>query len=184
MTASFISFGAVHIQKYSTVKIVNSLFTDNLAVYGGAIRVYVTSASTIINSTMERNRAILDGGVLGAYKESHIDIQGTILAFNAANFGGGLVGYQSILRLESSNFLNNSAQSGGVMRFLVNNSVTVVDSNFQFNKADSGGVLYTEGGDINIQSSVFTGNEAFISGGVLYVTDGGNVNMDNNCIFV
>ena len=178
------SGGAVHKQNNCIIKINNSSFTDNQAAYGGVIRVYSNSVAIIVDSFMQGNRAVLDVGVLDAYQDSHINIQNTDFEFNNASYGGALAGHQSILTINQSSFSNNSAQQvGGVMRFLAHNSVTVVDSYFRFNTAENGGVLYADGSDINIQSSDFIDNEAFISGGVLYVTNGGNVDVDSNCSF-
>ena len=103
---------------------------------------------------------------------------------NTANSGGVLVGYRSIVMLKNSSFTNSSAESGGVMRLFSNNLTMIVGCNFRFNWAKYGGILYTQGGNISIQSSTFVHNKAIILGGVLLVSDGGYVSIDNNCTFV
>jgi hypothetical protein len=171
-----------------TVK--NSTFTQNTAVFGGAITTYDTT--TLTNDTFGSNSAANSGGAVYAWATTpgttSLTVTGSTFTGNTVtnNFGGGIE-TNDILDVETSTFTSNTAPSGwgGAIDYApnssANSSMTLNQDTFTSNSAASSGgavnssATYYNSGSVvvSVTNSTFSGNNATSSGaegGGLYIS--------------
>ena len=163
--------GAIDINALNAT-IVNSIFENNHAVYGGAVAAGENSGFTKIrNVTFERNGASIDGGAvnLRAFGGSLND---TRFYSNTAVRNGGAVyvgGTGKTNGVYSSLFDDNRAgDHGGAIDWRAA-AGHILDSNFTRNSADYGGGIYLNGvssGSV-IYHAIFESNTAVKNGGAI-----------------
>ena len=114
----------------------------------------------------------------GYYDTSSTDYQ--------INSGGAIwIGGKAKYTLENCNFINNWADdSGGAIYTEARKILTIINCVFKNNIADDlyGGAIYTEG-DLHVENSTFSSNQADKSGGAIYNPHPGNALAIFNCIF-
>ena len=131
---------------------------------GGAL--YAEGNVTIVDSTFTDNIAIADGGVLYAWNgDRTVSISNSVFDGNTAGFTGGAI-LATNVTVTGSTFTDNSASVGGAI--FATTTATVSNSTFTNNDAVGGGAIATEG-DVNVTNSTFTSNEGSICGGAIYV---------------
>ena len=147
-------FGGVMFTVSGSLKIIDSIFTDNTAATGGVIftlhgSVNITS-STFINNT--------------AWTVVHTPVNELPSLF-VDGIGGVIFTINGSFNITCSNFSNNSAtHNGGVMvtsggAFNINSCVFTTNIAVQW-----GGFMGTHGGSFNITNSMFTNSAANYSG--------------------
>ena len=149
--------------------IIDSTFTDNIAVFeGGAIASH--GALSVTNSTFSANRATSfssgsNGG--GIINYGTLDVtDGTFTDNIAFDEGGGILNYGT-LTLTNSSLSGNSADNGGGISN--HGTLDVTDGIFSGNSALSGGGIYNDAfGMLTVLDSTFTGNGNGIPGGAIY----------------
>lgn len=90
---------------------------------------------------------------------------------NSASSGGVIRSIKNTLLVSESTFINNTAYScGGVLHTSSMTSIVITgNSSFHNNKAlNMGGVVYVDGTYLNISNCSFTNNRAVEAGSVLY----------------
>lgn len=161
--------------------VINSNFTNNSAVNGGAIRTDANTARDGIlnlkNSSFFNNSAINFGGALELYDFTAY-ISNCSFKFNNAsnNVGGatdgGAIRSLSILFIENSTFENNFATSrrstGGAINHQANDFF-LKNSTFINNHAYNGGAIYTSDACVSAYDSTFINNHADYQGGAMYI---------------
>ena len=143
------------------VNIEDSLFIDNSANIGGAVR---SGFTTIIGSTLRNNAARIGGSV--EFRPQRADCRQRILHDNVSSENGGAVAIdRAALQIINSTLSGNAADNfgGGVWSYGVNNSVAMFHSTMTDNTADA-------------NSSGVGG------GGGNWVDDGGAVTLDNTLV--
>ena len=153
--------GAIYLT-HTTVTIRGTIFTNNTAKFGGALRA-IKSEIHINNSTFRRNSAIQDGGAIHVSR-TNIHISGCSFINNhAQNQSGGAINVANGLRngFNSSKniYIRNRAGIGGAVRAFKVTSLFHGDT-FCDNQADKqGAAIYTQTRrSIKIQHCSFTGN--------------------------
>ena len=88
---------------------------------------------------------------------------------NSASDGGVIKSFKNTLLVGESTFMNNTAMScGGVIHATLMANIVLTDNTFVNNRAlRNGGVIYVNGTNTNITNSTFTSNRA-LEGSVLY----------------
>ena len=138
---------------HTTVNIVNSLVSDNVAINGGAISVYGTV--NITDSTFSGNSSTGGGG-------------------------GGAILNSQVLTIRNSTFSNNTANDGGGgALFNTSPNTSITNSTFFGNTAGLGGAITTTG-DLNITNSTISDNSAYGGGGI--AIQGHTTNLINTII--
>lgn len=203
--ASSTNGGAIYAQATATVNIDDSTFTNNTALYGGSIygvanvdinvndssfinnsststnddagggAIYIIGTSTssratldIINSTFIGNTAKNGGAIY--MKFVNCNTQSIILSSNSATSNAGAMYiHTSTLDIKSITATGNSASLGGV--FYVNRSTVTI------NQDGTGVVLF---GTTDNNEAGTLKNSATSSGGVFYITVGGDVTINNS----
>jgi len=142
------------------VTVSNSTYTNNTALYGGAI---YAGTATVSNSTFTGNTASFSDG--GAIYATTATVTDSSFTDNTAYSGGGAIHANSTVTVSDSTFANNDARYGGA---IYANTVTVTSSTLTGNAAnfDDGGAIYSSS-TATVTDSNFTGNAAYTSGGAI-----------------
>ena len=152
--------------KKNIVEISNSIFSNNIAIWGQGGAVKIENAQTKVSNSIFISNAVKE------------------------NSGGALYLSSSSGVIENSTFSKNSASyGGGALSFWFSN-VDIIGCNISNNNAEYGGALHvysTRSGNhivekINIYNSTISNNKAFENGAVIYAT-GINLNMKNSNIY-
>ena len=184
----------------------NCNFTDNSALYGGAIS-WNGDNGTFSNSNFINNTAE-NGGAIGSWG-SDLSITGNcnFTSNNATDCGGAIFigedGYDN--HVSDNYFLKNNAPTGGAVywnavsgsltdSYFIGNDATeeggavywnanlgtLSVSDFKDNSAKKGGAVYWQGESGSLTDSNFTGNNATEEGGALFVNYYGKSIEDSN----
>ena len=135
---------------------------------GGAICIYQCQMS-ILDSLFERNHAEIGGTIFA--KESSITISKTTFSYNSANAlarhmhitrvsGGIMLAMDSVVKVELSNFSNNSSPSSGGGSVFVFISTPAHFSNCSISHS-LGTVFYLEGSNLSDYSSYYASNQGY-----------------------
>jgi hypothetical protein len=148
-----------------TVSLIDSSVSGYQAIYGGAIynfsALFSKASATLTGSTLSGNFA-LDGGAIYNPDFSKVHLtDGSRLEGNGAVRGGGIY---------------NASNADGFFGEAVRITGSTVVGNFTVDKGGFGGGVYTTG-DIVVERSTFSGNEASNRGGGLFA-DSGDVKVD------
>ena len=187
-------FGGVMFAVSGSLKLIDSIFTDNTAASGGVMftlngSVNITS-STFINNTAwtvvprpvnERPSLFTDGigGVIFTINGSFI-ITCSTFSNNSATYNGGvMVTSGGAFNINSCVFTTNIATQWGGFMGTHGGSFNITNSMFTNTAAADGGVMFTINASLSINNSTFNGNNVRNEGGVGY-TSGGSFNITNN----
>jgi hypothetical protein len=131
---------------------------------GGGIYVQASSL-TVIECLLTANTADMGAGIYG--HSSIISVQQSQVISNSAVYNGGGIGsfWTSNTIIEDSVIANNSAMFGGG---LSGQYITAYASTIADNSAQYGGGFYSMGGHITITQSIISGNVATQSGGGVF----------------
>jgi len=179
--------GGGGIKNRGTLNVTNSVFTGNVARFGGAILNFNSGTLTVANSTFAGNAASADG-VEEAANGGGIDnfgmltVANSTFAHNGANLGGGISNFGT-LTVTNSTFTGNGAsdnvaagggEGGGIFS---NGALTVANSTFTGNIADvfGGGIVEINATAVFRNTIIAANNGANCAGSI---TDGGH-NLDD-----
>ena len=177
-----------------SLKIINSIFTDNTAASGGVMfilngSVDITS-STFINNTAwtavqrpvnELPSLFVDGigGVIFTINGSLIITCSNFSNNNATYNGGVMVTSGGAFNINNCVFTTNNAVQWGGFMGTHGGSFNITNSIFTNTYASNCGVMFTINGSLSINNSTFISNTARGSGGVMYTT-GGSFEITNS----
>ena len=177
------------------VIIENSMFSNNIALYGGGVRIILHGGGSIeiSNCTVYNNTAWYGGGVyIRSYWNVNIEVSNCYIYNNIAEVNGGGVSIilHGVASIEISNctVYNNTAwYGGGVYIRSMNDNVEFSNCNIYNNIAEvnGGGVtMVTLGsGDIEFINCTIYDNTAQSEGGGVYIGLYGEIgsNVFSNC---
>ena len=150
--------------------LINSVFTENSAMFGGAVWAGSSSGkTTIYNVTFDKNHADVDGGAINL-RASGVSMNYTYYTANTAGKSGGALyvgGYGTDNVIHHSNFINNTAEDhGGAIDWRAA-AGEIKHVNFIGNTAEYGGGIYLNASDSRIFSVYFGNNRATKNGGAI-----------------
>ncbi|MBZ9570226.1 right-handed parallel beta-helix repeat-containing protein [Methanobrevibacter sp. TMH8] len=171
--------GAVNLARGTGYQVINCVFEDNYANFGGAIRINMGEV-LIENCTFKNNIANESNGGAIDSRYADLTIKNSNFTGNTAISNGGAINDLSnsnpaYLNIINCNFINNKATNGGGI--YSQNPLNITDSNFNNNRADtgnSGGVYSAKA--ILIQNSNFISN----TGRGLVLSGDGTIISGNN----
>ena len=142
-----------------------STFTNNSALAGGVVYCISETRVNISNSTFSNNKATVSGGVIHQL-DCLVSITTSSFYNNSGKNGGVLyhnhtdVTTSECLKLEDSDFNDNTAVEKGGVVFISNSNVSILGCQFHSNKAqDRGGALFVTANTYTTITSVnFTNN--------------------------
>ena len=165
--------GAIYVDSGSSFEIINCTFSNNFASYnGGAIFLATdsfTSQSVIINSNFTNNVA-LNGGAIYA-GASALAISLSDFSHNNASSNGGSLFIDGIANINQTTFDNDYAKAGGSI-YMIGNSDSHSTIDFSTFKncysIGDGGACYISSDNAVIRNTNFINNVAGDDGGALY----------------
>ncbi len=163
--------GAICIIQFGKVLISNCLIRNNSAIstsdqmpVGGGL--YMHKSNIIVrDNTFENNRAHSGGAIY--FDESNPVFSHNLISNNFAVFGGGIaMGGESHPTFANDKIFNNVAESHGGGLLFSHPSVVVCDQvSVTGNKAVWGGGIGVQGGELQAEECLFSGNRAELWGG-------------------
>ena len=175
--------GAIWVGTQATLDVVDSRFSSNIGIYGGAL--YTTEGSTVTvrtqntpdTTTFSQNRAIEDGGAIvnnATLWISNVNFLGNTIPISAPFHYGGAISNLGAMTLTSGYMALNEGRFGGaIFNGGTSDASAVVDKTiFNKNKAGQfGGGIYTnvETTTLTVKNSIFYQNTAVVGGGIARV---------------
>ncbi len=158
-------------QSHANLTLKNLIIEEGYtAVYGsGGGGVYNSGTLTVDSCTFRNNVAADYGGAI--YNNGTLTITNSLLYQNSTQYfnGGAIYVYTgTVTTINESNFLYNDAGFDGGAIYN-NGNLEIDDTGFSFNEASdgSGGAIYNRA-DLEIQDGTFSANFAYFDGGALY----------------
>ena len=203
------SFEGGGITSTSPLMLIETTISGNTAKeHGGGA--YVFSSLTVIESILTGNAARRGGGMFKITTYGHIDVQGSTISGNTADFdGGGIFSLGSQTNVTDSIISGNSAgnDGGGISQggnaITVTNSTiddnsvggdgggmaannattTITDTTISDNTAkENGGGIWQNRGTITVSDSTIVDNSAEVSGGGIFVANVANSTVNGSMI--
>lgn len=198
------SGGAAQFSNNSTVLVINSVFSGNSAGASGAAievqahaKVYIHATQFTNNRTNLPNHATYAAGGAIHVGNSTVRISNSRFDSNQAGYVGGAIyaigtwgdAIVTNVKVSNSTFINNQSVNdpsvplsvpteGGAFHTEANATAQIYDSRFINNKAMSGGAVNVYRASVQIEGSVFLGNQATSSG--VGVPGGGAISVISN----
>ena len=161
--------GAIYMDSgYLDIK--NSIFLNNYAYnYGGAIASEYSSQVSISKSRFVNCTSINDAGGAIYLKSSKLTADQVNITDSHATFGGAITALSSTLSLERFSGANNTAEYEGGAIYQMYGTSTIRNSNFINNSAGSGGALFIDNTtNLILYQNTFSINSASYAGGAIY----------------
>ena len=149
-----------------------STLSGNTAGYGAALSVTHGGQATVEGSTLSGNSAAYGGGAIYVAEASHATVTGTLLQGNSTHsYGGAIYADHGQVDVTGSTLSENSAQFGGAIyqagSLSPADSVTVATSTLSDNLAETaGGGIYIASGMLRIADSTVSDNIAQDAAGI------------------
>jgi predicted outer membrane repeat protein len=177
------------------IYIQNSTFTNNFAVYGGAIymdggRLDITDSQFLDNfaynfggclacehgtrvsiskSKFTNSRSIEDAGGAIYLLDSSLEMEDVDISNSSATFGGAIVALGTDASISRLTAHNNSAKWDGGAIYQMYGTLSLFSSDFNNNSAMNGGALFVDNSTgLRLRSNVFVNNAADSCGGAVY----------------
>ncbi|WP_407423119.1 Ig-like domain repeat protein [Methanobrevibacter sp.] len=163
----------------ANVTIIDCNFTDNGGDdEAGGVIYAVNTILTVSNSIFTNNLAFYGGGaILGEY--STVELNACEFTGNGVEYAGGAIDiYEGNLTVNDCSFTDNYAVEKGGAIFIDQGNLTVNACNFIDNRAlmGEGGAIYTYSSDLKVQDSSFENNTDYTS--AIYMR-GGKYDISN-----
>ena len=160
---------AIRSSTNSNLKVVNSLFDSNTALFGTAIDSYQANLVIVESSVFINNQGHEGGAIYNRFSEFQL-INSTFIN-NSATRGGGIYNNRGYLTIYNSKFYSNTAShlGGGVKSWGV---CEIYDSIIRYNEGQIGGGAYISEYSMKIQNCIIENNKAEEGGGVVADSDG------------
>ena len=176
--------GAIAVKSESTTAVIDSTFTNNRGVNGGAINTLLGSL-TVENSTFTTN----DTAILGVPLGSTLGYGGAIYTDGASATNNASTSGTILIRNSRFNGNTGAGQGGGLFLFAYpGDNVIVEDSAIADNIVVpdtsgfglGGGLRYGGGGELEITKTTFANNTAQGQGGGFWVGENSPVAIENS----
>lgn len=157
----------------STVRVENSVFSNNSAGLQSSILYFDNSTLDISNNCVFVNNACLNSTIIGCALHginSTVFINDTLFRNQSSSSIGAILMLNSFISINSSVFFNNKALISGATH-VINSSLVISNSYFVANKAvlHCGAICITANSTAIVDKVSFLGNIARGPGGALYV---------------
>ena len=172
----------------TNLTIANSTFSNNSALWGGAIAFLSNSAGSIENCNFINNTTINNdtgdeypGGAIYAIAGSTLAIRNSSFKNNESDWGGAILSFGGV-DISGSIFEGNTATvCGGAVYLEGSSNNSIVDNSFLSNNAAYGGAIrtYSNSSDV-IELNKFLDNEASECGGAVQITNGFDYLINDN----
>ena len=162
----------VLVEQNSELSISDSVIQNNDSLFGGGGISTLNSTLTITNTTIQNNTCTLGGGAGIHAETSSVSISTSLIQENTSSaFGGGIdvLTGGSIIIAYSTISSNTAIGGGGGIFISVDSTVTLHHSLVDSNSSQNNGGGISCAGDITIQNSTITNNQAGLTGGGIHL---------------
>ena len=172
--------GVLYYHTIDSVQVSLCAFLYNSANEGGAVYVH-NAMFTDLDSSYYGNMASSGGAI--ALLEGYVSVRASRFMKNTAKSSGGVLysslhDFVQVVDLESSCFINNSANSGGAIAAFSTARITVTESIFTYNNAVRGGAVYLlTRNNFTVNCSNFTHNLGQSDGGMIFSENQNKLNF-------
>ena len=164
--------GAIRISENSSLEINDSTLLNNTAGdSGGALSVTSGSVATLNNVTISGNQAEKGGGIESGHNGGQVTISGGTISNNTASLQGGGISNKDVMTIVGNTVSGNQAQDGGGIYNLGPGTLTISLSNIQDNIGSRLGGGICNVGQMTVEGSTISGNQAVKGGGVLNISN-------------
>ena len=153
--------GGAIIRFGSSPTLINLWFTDNSAIYGGAI--YADDGTFVVDGCTFQNNDADYGGAVLVYNTTPT-IQNSTFEGNQAQYAAALYSVSGFVEVDECTFEGNRATQLGGAVAEAESTITVSDCVFQDNYAPDGGAFWASHGTFTLSDCSFVGNTAEIYG--------------------
>ena len=171
---------------YDRPELDSELFVD---VHGGAIRLLHGAQASIERSVFSENLATFGGAISSDGKNIRLRVSGSSFDGNRASWSGGAIGEawsgSGRVSIDSSSFVKNRAEKGGGGAIEVNNfTLDIVNSTFSENQDGGGGGALSigEDADVTVTHATFVNNRSRWNQGKAIRNVGGRAYLRNSII--
>ena len=173
----FISQGSgINISNGSSLELVNSLVSNNVAFYmGGGIHIGYESQAEISNSTITGNISDYRGGGISISQDSSLELISSDITNNYALVqGGGIdVSYASQIEITNSVISGNTVEigEGGGVSVYSDSQARITNSTIEDNAgSDGAGINARSDSSLKLSNSTITGNTSDYRGGGISIS--------------
>ena len=172
--------GVLYINRVQVSIISLCAFLYNSANEGGAVYIRIAMFTDLDNSYYG-NMASSGGAI--TLLEGYVSVRASRFMKNTARSSGGVLysplhDFIQVVDLESSCFINNSANSGGAIAAFSTARITVTESIFTYNNAVRGGAVYLlTRNNFTVNCSNFTHNLGQSDGGMIFSENQNKLNF-------
>jgi predicted outer membrane repeat protein len=172
--------GAIRITDNSWLEINDSTLLNNTAgAWGGALSGTSGSVAVLINATISGNQAEKGGGIESGHNDGEVTISGGTISNNTASLQGGGIYNKDIITITGTTISGNHAPEGGGIHNLGPGVLTISLSNIQDNiGSQTGGGIFNLG-QMTVEGSTVSGNQAPEGGGFKNMS---NLSITNSTI--
>ena len=150
---------SIYIFQRDNLEISNSVLSNNIHNYGGAITCSGDANPDILNNIIENNFASNSGGAINIQHSSPA-IQDNIIRNNIADYqGGGIFAVESSAAIQNNQIVGNIAYQGGGIYGIGSN--LLIDNNQIEGNANTPGQISAGGGIYLCYSNSFVSNNSF-----------------------
>ncbi len=152
----------------SNITIADSILSNNSVDKGSLINIQHNSRLKVHNSIFTQNNAIYAS--IGAAFETLVDINTSSFFSNSGQQGGSInVQHNSMLNVYDSTFSDNNATYGAGILAIMQSSVFVTHSVFTQNFAENGASIDIDNGTLEVYCSNFSNNKGYSGFGIYAV---------------
>ena len=160
-----------------------SYFTNNTAIIGGAIFctcLDLSNACSIVSTGnyYMQNCANDSGGAISVVDSCNIHDTDDYFSYNYAEVGGAMYNQQGTISISKTVFSNNNAISAGGAIFTRHSVLSISEIHFTKNTANGGGALYCATTSLTMMYCNYTCNQAH-EGGAILISDGLSTSCTN-----
>jgi predicted outer membrane repeat protein len=172
--------GAIRITENSGLEINDSTLLNNTAgAWGGALSGTSGSVAVLNNATISGNQAEKGGAIESGHNGGEVTISGGTISNNTASLHGGGIYNKDIMTMTGTTLSGNHAPEGGGIHNLGPGVLTISLSNIQDNiGSQTGGGIYNLG-QMTVEGSTVSGNQAPQGGGFQNLS---NLSITNSTI--
>ena len=172
--------GAIRILDHSSLEINDSTLLNNTAGdSGGALSVTSGAVAVLNNVTISGNQAEKGGGIESGHNGGQVTISGGTISNNTASLQGGGISNKDSMTIIGNTVSGNQAQDGGGIHNLGPGVLTISLSNIQDNIGSQTGGGICNLGQMTVEGSTISGNQAPEGGGVLNIS---NLSITNSTV--
>jgi hypothetical protein len=164
--------GGAIFAKHCEIKVVQSVFENNGADFGGSIFAEYSTIDVRNHTVFMNNNATSYGGSICIYSSNMTIEESKFFGNTADEYGGALASYNSTTGIKSTTFRSNKANQHGGVLYIDNSTTKISDCDFFHNSAPIGAIIYAQGDSVlQYQGDLRVDRNSADRYAIIYLTD-------------